>query len=84
MLAFLHPHPAPPTLRAGLECPLHPGRPVILASARRYAQLADLGYTAEEVAAAGTLVRCAAPRCAWWAWEGLPLDPALLPAPPAR
>lgn len=84
MLAFLHPRPAPPALRAGLECPQHPGRPVILASARHDPQLAALGYTAEEVAAAGTLVRCAIPRCGWWAWEGLPLDPTLLPTPPAR
>lgn len=83
LLAFLRPRPTAPLLRNGQRCPSHPGPPVVLAQPRQHAQLAGLGYTAEEIAAAGTLIRCAVPTCPWWTWEGLAWNPDLLPVPAA-
>lgn len=84
LLALLQPRPAPPIVRTGQQCPHHPGPPVVLTSARQHPHLADLGFSADEVAAAGTLLRCAVAGCGWWAWEGLVLDTALLAPPHGR
>ncbi len=84
MLTFLRPPPTPPALCSGLDCPQHPGRRAILACPQQALPFSTLGYTADEAAAAGTLVYCTAPRCTWWAWEGWPIDPTLLPPRPPR
>jgi hypothetical protein len=82
-VALLQPRPLQaPVVRTGQQCPDHPGPPVVLASAPQHPQLAALGFSADEIAAAGILVRCACPQCGWWTWEGLVLDPTLLSVPP--
>ena len=69
--------PRPPerlVIRTGQRCPTHPGTPAVLANPQQYPHLTDLGSSAEEIAAAGILVRCAVPHCGWWAWDGLVPD----------
>ncbi len=82
LLTLLHPRPVPLTVsRTGLQCPDHPGAPTVLANPAQYPHLHALGYSPDEVAAAGILVRCRVPGCRWWNWEGLVVDPALVRTP---